>query len=155
MRDPARRGRKVADINIIRALCCMCASSSLPIWHFASAAHKCGCARKSASIDLPNPAAVHAGRCGAGYERCAHAGSALFRVASDLRLNEGLDSLRERFNQPVSFSVRDAQRRRADLAALDGGGAQRDADGLPDVQSRMDAFMLYSSGSYVTLSFIS
>lgn len=60
--------------------------------------------------------------------------SALFRVASDLKLNEGLDSLRERFNQLVSFSVRDAHLRRAD-------GAQRDWGGVPDVQSRMGAFV--------------
>lgn len=62
--------------------------------------------------------------------------SALFRVASDLKLNEGLDGLRERFNHLVSFSVRDAQRRRAD-------GLQRDSGGLPNVQSRMGAFVFF------------
>lgn len=76
--------------------------------------------------------------------------SALFRAASELNLNE--DGLRVRFNHLVSFSVRDAHLRRAKPGEPD--GTQRYGDGLPDVQSRMGAFMSYPS-SYFWFDLIS
>lgn len=65
--------------------------------------------------------------------------SALFQAASELNVNE--DGLRGRFNHLVSFSVRDAHLRRSKPGAP--GGARRYVDGVPDVQSRMGAFMSY------------